>query len=197
MFSTARRGRDPASDTLCRSPPRSGRESRFGGPPGPLLSPPRQRTTTSSAQGACRGDCSPTTATKRASVSTTSDRLSLGCPLEVALMRASALRSRAPSAVLGRVFTPTVRPSGGALIQGRTSRASWVRGQIDASVAQALFHAIARGGKGYPNPISLGHLLSRARGDAGWRGRHAGRSKRLLRTHRGMKPCTVSRANPH
>jgi hypothetical protein len=42
------------------------------------------------------------------------------------------------------------------------------------SVAQAAFHAIARGGKGYPKPISLGHLLSRARGDAGWRGRHTG-----------------------
>jgi hypothetical protein len=42
-FSTARRGRDPASDVLCRDPPCTGRESRFGGPPGPLPPPPRSK----------------------------------------------------------------------------------------------------------------------------------------------------------
>lgn len=65
------------------------------------------------------------------------------------------------------------------VFRSHASRASWVRGQIDAKRRTGGFpRAIARGGKGYPKPISLGHLLSRTRGDAGWRGRHTRTSLR-------------------
>lgn len=84
-FSTARRGRDPASDVLCRDPSSTGRESRFEEPPGPLLPPPRQRTTVSPAQDACRSrllasDCNQTFVREHDLGSPEPRLLARGCP---------------------------------------------------------------------------------------------------------------------
>jgi hypothetical protein len=77
-FSTARRGRDPASDALCRDPlPRDvnpaskDRQDRFHRRLVKVRRPSRPRAP-------AVGDRSPTSATKRSSVSTSSDRPSLG-----------------------------------------------------------------------------------------------------------------------
>lgn len=185
-FSTARRGRDPASDVLCRDPPYTGRESRFGGPPGPLPPPPRQRTTVSPDQDACRrrslaNDCNQTFVREHHLESPEPRLLARGCPRarSRAVRQSLAARSRLgfTPAVGDRVAMPFAahRPCGQRSAGASPAELHGSGARSTLGVAQAVSHAIARGGNGYPNPNSLGHLLSRARGDAGWRGRHAGR----------------------
>lgn len=185
-FSTARRGRDPASDVLCRDPPCTGRESRFEDHQDRFPRRLVQRTTVSPAQDACpwrllANDCNQTFVREHDLGSPEPRQLARGCP------RARSRAARQSLAARSRLgFTPAVGirvvvpfaghrpcdrfPAGAtpAELHGSGARST-------LGVAQAASLAIARGESGYPDPNSLGHLLSRARGDAGWRGRHTGR----------------------
>lgn len=142
-FSTARRGRDPASDVLCRDPPCTGRESRFEDHQDRFPRRLVQRTTVSPAQDACpwrllANDCNQTFVREHDLGSPEPRQLARGCP------RARSRAARQSLAARSRLgFTPAVGDSsGGSLCRspalrpisrwGHTSRASWVRGQIDA-----------------------------------------------------------------
>jgi len=119
------------------------------------------------------GDFSPTSAIRHESVSTTSNRLSLGSHARGCPRACVSASGQAPSAARRDLRPPSTEWR--CPLQGHTSRASWVRGQIDVKRRTGLLTvAIARRGSATPTRILLGHLLSQARGSAGWRGRHAG-----------------------
>jgi len=75
------------------------------------------------------GDFSPTSATRHESVSTTSNRLSLGSHARGCPRACVSASGQAPSAARRDLRPPSTEWR--CPLQGHTSRASWVRGQID------------------------------------------------------------------
>lgn len=138
------------------------------------------------------GDLSPTSATIHESVSTTSNRLSLGSPARGCPRACVSASGQAPSAARRDLRPPSTE--WWCPLQGHTSRASWVRGQIDVKRRTGLLPGRLLAARTLPQPEFCSdtfcrRLVAAPAGEADV----PGRFRVLLRTHRGTKPGPVSR----